>query len=158
MTKEDGKDFNTMLHDNKDMPKILTVTDPKTAERYGGNRMYIAPPIEYDRIMRRVPFGKVITTGMIRDFLAKANDTDFTDPMTAGMFVSIAAWASHQRPDDKIPYWRTLKADGELNPRYPGGTEEQKKRLEAEGHRIVAKGRKHIRYYVEDYMDCLFEP
>ena len=32
--------------------------------------------------------------------------TDFTEPITAGVFVSIAAWASHQRAEDKIPYWR----------------------------------------------------
>jgi hypothetical protein len=51
----------------------------------------------------------------------KKYGADFTEPITAGIFVSIVAWASYQRADDKTPYWRTLKASGELNPKYPGG-------------------------------------
>ena len=43
MANESKKDFNAMLHDSKDMPKIQTVTDPKTIEKYGGARMYFAP-------------------------------------------------------------------------------------------------------------------
>ena len=42
------------------------------------------------------------------------------------------------------PYWRTLKANGELNEKYPNGIEAQKEKLEAEGHTIVQKGRKNI--------------
>lgn len=34
-----------MLHDNKDMPKFQTITDEKSIEKYGGIRMYFAPPI-----------------------------------------------------------------------------------------------------------------
>ena len=48
-------------------------------------------------------------------------------------------------------YWRTLKANGELNAKYPNGIEGQKEKLEAEGHTIIQKGRKNIRYYVKDY-------
>ena len=33
MANESKKDFNAMLHDSKDMPKIQTVTDPKTIEK-----------------------------------------------------------------------------------------------------------------------------
>ena len=78
-------------------------------------------------------------------------------PMTAGIFVSIAAWASHQRSEEKTPYWRTLKTDGELNAKYPGGVEAQKEKLEAEGHTVLQKGRKNIRYYVKDYEKVLME-
>ena len=150
------KDFNAMLHDGKDMPKIQTVTDEKSIRKYGGSRMYFAPPIDYDTVMRRVPLGKLLTVGMIRDYLAKQNGADFTDPMTAGIFVSIAAWASFQRREDETPYWRTLKANGELNEKYPGGAEAQKKRLEAEGHAVIKKGRKNSRYFVKDYESALF--
>ena len=54
--------------------------------------MYFAPPIDYDKIMRRVPYGKVVTVGGIREHFAKRNGADFTEPITAGIFVSIAAW------------------------------------------------------------------
>lgn len=157
MANEEKKDFNAMLRDSKDMPKVQTITDPKSIEKYGGDRMYFAPPMDYDAVMKRVPCGKVITVGAIRDYFAKKSGADFTEPITAGIFVSIAAWASEQRETDKTPWWRTLKANGELNPKYPGGVEEQKKKLESEGHTVRSKGRTNIRYYVEHYENCLYE-
>ena len=83
MANEDKKDFNAMLHDSKDMPKVQTITD-------------------------------------------------------------------------ETPYWRTLKANGELNPKYPGGVEAHKEMLEKEGHTIIQKGRTNIKYYVKDYEQALF--
>lgn len=151
MANEDKKDFNAMLHKDAGMPKIQILTDEASIQKYGGNRMYFAPPLAYDRIMKTIPYGKVVTVGEIRAYLARTNGADFTDPITAGIFVSIAAWASFQRTGDETPYWRTLKAGGELNPKYPGGIEAQKEKLEAEGHTIIQKGRKNIRFYVKDY-------
>lgn len=157
MANENKKDFNKMLNDSKDMPKIVTITDEKSIEKYGGSKMYFAPPIDYDKVMRLVPKGKLITVGTIREHFAKQNNADFTDPITAGIFCSIAAWASFQRTDDITPYWRTLKANGELSPKYPGGVEEQKKLLETEGFTVIKKGRTNIRYYVKDYENFLYE-
>lgn len=157
MANEEKKDFNAMLHDNKDMPKLQIITDKKSIEKYGGNKMYFAPPIDYDRIMKKIPYGKIITISEIRAYFAKLNQADFTEPITAGIFVSIAAWASYQRSDDETPYWRTLKTNGELNSKYPGGIEAQRKLLEAEGHMIIKKGRTNIKYYIKDYKNVLFE-
>lgn len=157
MAHEDRKDFNAMLRRDNGMPKIQIVTDQATIQKYGGDRTYFAPPIAYDALMRAVPRGKVITLGEIRAHLARQNGADFTDPITAGIFVSIAAWASAQRAGDETPYWRTLKAGGELNPKYPGGVQAQRERLEAEGHTVLRKGRKHLRYYVKDYQEVLFD-
>ncbi len=157
MANEDKKDFNAMLHDSKDMPKFQTITDQSSIEKYGGSKMYFAPPIDYDKAMKRIPYGKLMTVGKIREYFAKQNHADFAEPITAGIFVSIVAWASEQRTEDKTPYWRTLKAKGELNAKYPGGIEAQKEKLEAEGHTIIQKGRKNIRYYVEDYEKALFD-
>ncbi len=156
MANEQNKDFNAMMRENKGMPKIQIITDPKSIKKYGGDRMYFAPPLEYDRVMKSVPNGKIITIGRIREYFAKLGNADFTDPITAGIFVSIVAWASEQRQEDKTPYWRTLKADGELNPKYPGGLQAQKAKLEAEGHRIIQRGRTNIRYYVEAYEEVLY--
>ncbi len=156
MAGEEKKDFNAMLNDSKDMPKIQIITDAKSIEKYGGSRMYFAPPIDYDKVMKRIPCGKLITVGKIREYFAGQNNADFTEPITAGIFVSIAAWASHQRKDNETPYWRTLRANGELNPKYPGGVEAQKAKLEAEGHTVIQKGRTNIRYFVKDYEAALF--
>ena len=157
MANEDKKDFNAMLHKATDMPKIQLVTDEKTIQKYGGEKMLFAPPLAYDALMKQIPSGKLITTKELRAYLAKQNGADFTDPMTAGIFISIAAWASAQRTENLTPYWRTLKTDGELNAKYPGGIEAQKSKLEAEGHTIIQKGRKNIRYYVENYEAALYE-
>ena len=129
MANEEKKDFNKMLKDSKDMPKIQVITDEKSIQKYGGNRMYFA----------------------------KENNADFTEPITAGIFVAIAAWASEQRGEDETPYWRTLKANGQLNEKYPGGIEKQRKKLEEEGHTIIEKGRKNLKYYVKDYEKYLYE-
>lgn len=155
MANEQDKDFNAMLQEEKGMPKMQIVTDAKTIEKYGGERMYFAPPLAYDRVMKTIPFGKVTTVGEIRSYFARLNDADFTEPITAGVFVSIAAWASEQRETDKTPYWRTLKANGQLNPKYPGGVEAQKAKLEAEGHTVIQRGRTNIKYYVKDFEESL---
>jgi alkylated DNA nucleotide flippase Atl1 len=157
MANEDRKDFNAMLNDSKDMPKFQTITDIKSIQKYGGDKMYFAPPIEYDKVMKLVPYGKVTTVGSIREYFTKLSGADFTEPITAGIFTSIVAWASYQRSENETPYWRTLKANGELNSKYPGGVEEQRKKLESEGHTIIQKGRSNNKYYVQNYENALFE-
>lgn len=157
MANEEKKDFNAMLQNRKDMPKIKELTDEKAIQKYGGKRMFFAPPSAYDEVMKRIPYGKLITLPEIRAYFAKENDADFTEPITAGAFVSIAAWASFQRTENETPYWRTLKTDGELNPKYPMNVLKQKEILEAEGHTIIKRGRKNIRYYVENYENALYQ-
>ena len=145
-----------MLQNSKDMPKIHIITDPKSIEKHGGSRMYFMPPIEYDKVMKLIPFGRVITISEIRAHFAQLNQADFTEALTAGIFISIVAWASHQQDKDKTPYWGTLKATGELNPKYPGEMEKQKEHLEAEGHTVIKYGRTNIKYYVKDYAEKLY--
>jgi hypothetical protein len=147
------KTYNEKLQFCGDMPKIEEITDQKSIERFGGTRMLIAPPLEYDEVMRKVPLGKVITSDRIRSYLAKKHGADFTCQLTAGIFINIAANASEEREEDKIPYWRTLKKDGELNEKYPGGIELQKALLEKEGHEVLKKGK---RYFVKDFEKKLF--
>ena len=156
MANEDKKDFNAMLHDSKDMPKFQIITDQKSIEKYGGSRMYFAPPIDYD---------KDETNSLWQSNHCRKNPWIFCWTEWSGfhrayysrIFVSIAAWASYQRSEDETPYWRTLKANGELNAKYPGGIEAQKEKLEAEGHTIIQKGRTNIKYFVKDYESILFD-
>ncbi len=94
--------------------------------------------------MSRVPRGRLATINEVRACLAKKHGTDIACPMTTGIFAWIAAHAAEEARaagDENItPYWRTLKTDGELNPKYPGGIPALRKLLAAEGHRIVKKG------------------
>jgi len=110
MANESKKDFNAMLKDSKDMPKYVKITDEASIKKYGGDNMYFAPPMAYDEVMKKIPYGKVITVGEIRDYFAKKNNADFTDPITAGIFTSIVAWASYQRKEDETTLLENIKS------------------------------------------------
>ena len=71
--------------------------------------------------------------------------------LTTGIFVMTAANAAEETKSD-VPYWRTIKNNGELNEKYPDGAERQKKLLEKEGHTVIKKGKK---YYVKDFEEKL---
>lgn len=156
MANEMKKDFNKMLRNSKDMPKIVELND-EAALKWGGKRMIIAPPLFYDEVIKKVPKGKLITTDLIRKYIARENNADITCPMTAGIFINIVAWASYQRMNNYTPYWRCLKSNGELNSKYPESFEFQKRLLEEEGHTVISKGKKNIRYFVVDYEKSLIE-
>lgn len=149
MANENKKDFNKMMNNSKDMPKIKILEDEKMIKKYGGSKMLLAPPLYYDKLIKKIPKGKLVTISIIRNTLAKENGADFTCPLTAGIFINIVAHASYQRNEDITPYWRLLKSDGELNNKYPEGVELQKKLLEKEGYIIIKKG--NIKYYVKDF-------
>ena len=111
MANEDKKDFNAMLQDNKDMPKFQIITDVKSIEKYGGNKMYFAPPIAYDEVMKKIPYGKVITVGKIREFFAKENGADFTELITAGIFVSMFLPLFHLQLTNMLPNYHDIKRE-----------------------------------------------
>lgn len=148
MANESKKDFNSMLNNNKNMPKIIELKDEKSIKKWGGKRMIIAPPLYYDAIIKKIPKGKLMTSNNIRKIIATQNNCDITCPLTAGIFINIVAWASYQRTDDITPYWRVLKTDGQLNVKYPESFDLQKKLLEDEGHEVICKNNK---YFVKDY-------
>ena len=156
MANESKKDYNKKMNDSKNMPKIVEL-DEEASRKWGGRTMVIAPPIDYDNFMKKVPNGKLITIDTLRKAMAKKYGVDITCPLTCGIFVNICAWASYQRNEDITPYWRTLKSDGELNVKYPESIELQKRLLEEEGHVIISKGTKNIKYYVKDFENSLME-
>lgn len=150
MSNECKKDFNYKMNNSKDMPKIIEL-DEEASKKWKGKTMVVAPPIDYDMFMKKVPIGKLITTDILRKALAKKYNTDITCPLTCGIFVNICAWASYQRNENITPFWRTLKSDGQLNIKYPEAIKLQKTLLEKEGHTIISKGKKNIKYYVKDF-------
>ena len=148
------KSYDEKLNSPGDLPKIEDISDkPEAVKRMGGTKMLIAAPMQYNEIMAKIPEGKVTTADRIRARLAAKSGADVTCPLTAGIFTNICAHASVERDDDKIPYWRTLKAKGELNEKYPDGIDGQKLRLVLEGHTVIQKGK---RYFVQDYENALW--
>jgi len=139
------------LYDSKDFPKVQKITG-KQSKRWGTGTIVIPAPIEVDEIMRKVPKGNVITINEIREILAKKHNATIACPITTGIFANIAAHAAEEYAAEGkkriTPYWRTLKSDGTLNEKYPGGVKAQKEKLEDEGHSVVQKGK---RLFVENW-------
>jgi len=151
------KSWREKLADSKDLPKVGPIMG-KMTRRWGTGTMVIPAPREVDEVMRKVPKGKLVTINEIRVYLAKKHRATIGCPITTGIFAWIAAHAAEEAAGvgtKRItPYWRTLKSGGELNPKYPGGIPNLKSRLEAEGHRVLQKGR---RYLVADFQKRLFK-
>jgi hypothetical protein len=141
------KSWREKLADSKGLPKIGKVMGNMT-RRWGTGTMVIPAPKEVDAIMKTVPNGRLITINEIRAALAKKHKTDIACPITTGIFAWIAAHAAEEAAAEGAknitPYWRTLKTGGELNAKYPGGIPVLKKRLQAEGHNVVEKGKRHV--------------
>jgi hypothetical protein len=143
------------LHNSRDLPKVEEIPE-KMSKRWGTGTIVIPAPLEVDELMKRVPEGKLVTVNLLREALAKKHNATIACPMTTGIFAWVAANAAEEQRQkgakELTPYWRTLKARGVLNPKYPGGVEALKKLLEAEGHTIIQKGKKYI---VADYQKSL---
>lgn len=149
------KSWREKLADSKGLPRVQRVTG-KMSRRWGQGTVLIPAPLEVDEMMKQVPKGKLITINEIRAALARKHGASFGCPITTGIFAWIAANAAEESAAAGAkritPYWRTLKAGGELNRKYPGGIQQIKSKLRAEGHRIAARGQ---RYFVVDYQQRL---
>ncbi len=138
------KSWREKLADSKDLPKIIKPKG-KGSTQYG-DRMLVPAPLQVDAMMRKVRKGKVMTIAQMRVKLATENDATSTCPLCSGIFVWVSSHAAQEAEDEGkkriTPWWRTVKAEGELNPKYPGGMERQAKRLRKEGHKIVKRGKR----------------
>jgi len=141
------KSWTEKLKDSKGLPKVEKITD-KMSKRWGTGTVAIPAPLEVDELMRKVPKGKLITINEIRAALARKHGATIGCPITTGIFAWIAAHAADEQKqlgqENITPYWRTLKTGGEINEKYPGGVEAQKKLLEKEGHEVIPKGKKFV--------------
>ena len=152
------KSWREKLADAKGLPKVGRVEGKMTA-RWGTGTMVIPAPLEVDAMMKKVPRGRLTTINEIRSALARKHRVDVGCPITTGIFAWIAAHAAEEAVAAGLkritPYWRTLKTGGELNAKYPGGIPALKKRLQAEGHNVIKKGK---RFLVPGYESALFKP
>jgi len=153
------KTWQEKLADKEGLPKVLKLQ--KNFPCYNavhsmgveeGEDVVLVNPSEVVEIMQQVPKGKVITIVELCKMIAEKHCVQGCCSLTTGIFImtaaNAAAEARQQGKPLEIPYWRTLKADGSLNEKYPGGARSQKKLLEAEGFTIIQKGKK---YMVQDF-------
>jgi alkylated DNA nucleotide flippase Atl1 len=109
--------------------------------------MAIPRGVDVDELIRKVPKGRVITQTAIRAELARRYGVDHACPLCTGIFVRIAAEAAEEDAaagrKRVTPWWRVVRDNGALLEKCPGGPGEQRRRLEAEGHRFSKKGKSY---------------
>ncbi len=136
--------------EKREESKIVDIPRPMQ-KSFGTGKMLIPKPLDVDALMRKAPKGKLIMQSQIRDFLAKESDVDMACPIRTGIIIRIAAETAEedkQRGLRRItPYWRVIRDDGSLNPKYPGGLDAQIKRLEDEGHKIEASNKPCVKNF-----------
>jgi alkylated DNA nucleotide flippase Atl1 len=122
------------------LPKLVAIPE-RMRKRFGDGEMLLPHPREVEAIIRTVPEGNLITLTEIREELARRHGAAVTCPLVTGIFVRLAAEAAEEQAGSGAtritPYWRVVKADGSLNPKFPGGVAQQSERLSGEGHRIT---------------------
>ncbi|HJP32921.1 MAG: MGMT family protein [Candidatus Latescibacteria bacterium] len=145
------RSFREKLADEKDFPRVQPLTGGMK-KRWGSGTILLPAPSEVQALMRRVPKGKVTTINHIREVLAERHGATMACPIVTGIHARIVAGAAGEEEAEGrkrvVPYWRTLKGDGELNPKYPGGVSALRVRLEREGVDVVTRG---ARMFVADY-------
>jgi hypothetical protein len=143
------------------LPKVVTVP-PDWEKRMGGSRVLVPTPLQVDGLIRKVRKGRLATVKQIRGQLANDSKADSTCPLTTGIHLRIVSEAAEEdRAKGKkqiTPYWRIIKDDGTLNPKFPGGVEAQSARLEEEGHIVEpgrGKGPPHVRQFEKKLVKSL---
>ncbi|OYU03469.1 MAG: hypothetical protein CFE36_01565 [Sphingomonadaceae bacterium PASS1] len=103
--------------------------------------MVVSTPAEVNALIRVLKPGEVITLDELRNALARRHNTTVACPVSTAIFVNMSARAAEENraigmPDAELtPYWRVLKKGGFLNPKYPGGTQQQSDLLAVDGVR-----------------------
>jgi hypothetical protein len=158
------KSWQQKMEDKKGLPKILKLKENypcyNALHKMGvkpGDQVVLVNPSEVIDLMKQVPNGKLVTIVEICKKIAENHGVKGCCSLTTGIFIMTAANAVEEAANEgeelDIPYWRTLKTDGFLNTKYPGGEENQKKHLEEEGHAVNIKGK---RYQVANFQEKLF--
>ncbi len=154
------------IEDKKSLPKVLELENNfpcyNAVHKMGANAGDLVVLVNASEIlpmMAKIDKGKLITIREICMKIANNHRVKGCCSLTTGIFIMSIANAAEEalaKGDKsalaKIPYWRTLKADGFLNEKYPGGLEAQKKLLENEGYQITARGKKFQVAEFEKYL------
>ena len=132
----------------------LVAIPERMQKSLGSGKMLIPRPMDVDAAMRRVRKGKLMTLSVLRSELARAAGANATCPLTTGIFARLSAEAAEEDLSlgkrRVTPYWRTIRDDGSLIDKFPGGVRAQARRLREEGFSITpSKGKKAPR--VKDY-------
>jgi alkylated DNA nucleotide flippase Atl1 len=91
-----------------------------------------------EALVRKVPRGRVLTTALLREMLAKRHKAQVTCPfLTKRALMAIA-----DDPKAGAPFWRVVIASGEMISAYPAGGAAQARHLRDEGVTVATRSGK----------------
>jgi hypothetical protein len=133
--------------DNPNLPKVIAIPS-KMQKRCGTGMMVLPSAHDVNAFVSEIPEGGLTTVSRIRQAMAEKYMVTTACPLVTGIMMWIVAEAADERAragePGITPYWRVVKDDGSLNPKFPGGVERQEEMLRDEGHRIVAGRGKRV--------------
>lgn len=148
------KSWEEKLNDAKDLPKVVRLKG-KAKRHWKAETIAIPSPREIFSLIQKVPRGRVATMKDLQNEVARKHAAQMGCPVTTGIFAWISANASEELETkcagSGAPYWRILKTDGSLNPKFPGGVKQQAKRLADEGIASERHGVKTRVVGIEDH-------
>lgn len=103
---------------------------PKTMEKFFGcsGKMVRPSPDTVKALVKKIRKGKVVTLDQLREKLAKDFGVEAACPASTTKALQILA--KEAKP---VSYWRVLKKNGELMPKFPGGVDGHAELLQGEG-------------------------
>lgn len=125
---------------NPNLPKVVAIP-PNMQKQLGEGTLVLPSPYIVREMMGEVRAGTVITVSRLRERLAAHYGTTSACPLVTGILVRIVAEAAEEDRragrSPVTPYWRVVKEDGSLYPKFPGGIAAQARRLREEGVAVV---------------------
>ena len=118
------------------------------AKKMGHGTLLIPTPKRICEMVNEIHEGDVITLEQLRRMLADETEAAHACPMTTGIFLRYVAEATVEQWNEGgptlAPFWRVVQNDYKLNPKFPGGPEQQAERLEREGWKINRTKAPHL--------------
>jgi alkylated DNA nucleotide flippase Atl1 len=90
-----------------------------------------------EAFINEIPEDRLVTTDLMRKELARWHGVEVTCPYDTRMVLQSIA----NDPQTQVPYWRVLKANGEINPNYPGGQQGHAVQIQAAGFNLETAGK-----------------
>jgi O6-methylguanine-DNA--protein-cysteine methyltransferase len=123
---------------------------PQLERFFGTSGRMLKPSVStIAALLAQIPSGQIVTTDSLRRKLADQFRVEVACPYDTKM----ALLAISNDSSLNVPYWRVIKANGELNPKYRGGLEAQVALLKSEGFTVDFSGKKPR---IKPFKDRLF--
>ncbi len=119
------------------MPDDAIVEIPEKRVKFFGmtGKMLLPSPSSIAAMVKKIPAGEVTTTRHLAAALAASFQVEAVCPVT--LRKSLQSLCN----DPIVPFWRVIKANGELTAIFPGGILGQSTRLQSEGCQLDQTGK-----------------